>query len=112
MTDATPHTEDSDGAVERHTDELDETGDDRTAYDVPSNETPVECTYCGRPFESDALLALHRGQVHADVITDDERAAYDSAREAESGQLRRFRLKALAALVVIYFGFLMVYALV
>jgi len=107
MTDATRQS--GDGFGETHSDE---TGDDRTAYDVPSDETPVECTYCGRPFESDALLALHRGQVHADVITDDERAAYDSAHEAESGQLRRFRLKALAALVVIYFGFLMVYALV
>jgi len=111
MTDARPHTEDGDATGEADSDETDRV-DDRMAYDVPPDRRPVECAYCDRPFESEALLALHRGQRHADVITDEERAAYESTYEAEAGQLRRFRLKALAVLVVVYFGFLMVYALV
>ena len=111
MTDARPHTENDDGIGGTHSDVTDGV-DDRMAYDVPPDQRPVECAYCDRPVESDALLALHRGQRHADVITDEEQAAYESAYEAESGQLRRFRLKALVVLVVIYFGFLMVYALV
>ncbi|MFC7139025.1 C2H2-type zinc finger protein [Halosimplex aquaticum] len=86
--------------------------DERTSYDVPPDRTPAECAYCGRPFESDGLLALHRGQVHPDAIDEAEREAYEEAHEAETGQLRRFRLKALAVLVVVYFGLLMVYAVV
>lgn len=83
-----------------------------TTYDVPPGATVVECEYCGRPFESEFLLALHRGRGHADAVTDTERADYESASEAESGRLQRFRLKALAVLVVLYFGLLMVYAVV
>jgi len=86
-------------------------GDD-TAYDVPSDETPARCEYCGRPFESSGLLALHRGRVHEAALTDEQRAAYEDAYAAESGQLQRFRLKALAALVLLYFGLLIVYAVV
>ncbi|WP_459191989.1 C2H2-type zinc finger protein [Halosimplex sp. J119] len=86
--------------------------DQRTTYDVPPDRTPVDCEYCGRPFESDALLALHRGRAHADAIDEEERADYESTYEAESSQLRRFRLKALVVLIVLYFGLLMVYAVV
>ncbi|WP_436930374.1 C2H2-type zinc finger protein [Halosimplex halobium] len=85
---------------------------DDIAYEVPPDETAAECEYCGRPFESEGLLALHRGRAHEAAITDDERAAYEEAYEAESGQLGRFRLKALAILVLLYFGLLMVYAVV
>jgi len=88
------------------------TGPDDTAYDVPPDETPVECEYCDRPFESAGLLALHRGRAHESALTEDQRTAYEEAYEAESGQLGRFRLKALAALVLLYFGLLMVYAVV
>nr|WP_135364698.1 C2H2-type zinc finger protein [Halosimplex halophilum] len=82
------------------------------AYEVPPAETAAECEYCGRPFESEGLLALHHGRAHGSALTDDERAAYEDAYEAESGQLGRFRLKALAILVLLYFGLLMVYAVV
>jgi hypothetical protein len=81
-------------------------------YDVPPGASPVECAYCGRPFESEGLLALHRGRAHGSAITDDERTAYEEVHDAESGQLQRFRLKALAILVLLYFGLLMVYAVV
>lgn len=85
---------------------------DDTAYDVPPDAPVAECGYCGRPFESEGLLALHRGRAHESAITEAERTAYEEAYEAESGQLGRFRLKALAALVLVYFGLLMVYAVV
>mgnify|MGYP000114965757 CR=1 FL=1 len=87
-------------------------GDPDTAYDVPPDAAPVECEYCGRPFASEGLLALHRGRAHESTLTDDQRSAYEAAYEAESGQLQRFRLKALALLVLLYFGLLMVYAVV
>jgi|GEM_PF-563949 len=85
---------------------------DGIAYEVPPGATPTECEYCGRPFDSEGLLALHRGRAHASAITDEERTAYEEAYEAESGRLGRFRLKALAVLVLLYFGLLMVYAVV
>ena len=71
-----------------------------------------ECPYCGRPFASADLLALHRGHAHPDVLTDDERAAFRAAYEDEQQAIREFRLKAIGLLVLVYFGFLVVYALV
>jgi hypothetical protein len=71
---------------------------------------PFDCSYCDRRFHRESYLALHRGQAHADELTDAERAAFETAREDEEEDLRLFRLQALAALVFIYFGFLLVYA--
>ncbi|WP_123533249.1 C2H2-type zinc finger protein [Halosimplex salinum] len=82
------------------------------AYDVPPDRTAVECRHCGRPFDSEFLLALHRGRSHPDAVDDDERQAYEEAYDAETSRLGRFRLKAVALLVLLYFGFLMVYAVV
>ncbi|QLH79978.1 C2H2-type zinc finger protein [Halosimplex rubrum] len=79
---------------------------------MPPDAPVSECEYCARPFESAGLLALHRGRAHGSAITEGERTAYEETYEAESGQLQRFRLKALAALVLLYFGLLMVYAVV
>ena len=69
-----------------------------------------ECPYCGRRFAREAWRDLHRGQEHEARIDDAERAAYEAARDAEAEAIRMFRLKALAVLVLVYFGFLMVYA--
>lgn len=71
----------------------------------------VDCKYCGRAFPTEDLRALHRGQEHADRLNEDERAAYEAAYEAETDALRRYRLNAVAALVLLYFGFLYAYAL-
>jgi hypothetical protein len=71
---------------------------------------PYDCPYCDRRFHRESYLALHRGQAHGDELTDGERVAYEAAREEEEEELRLFRLQALAALVFIYFGFLLVYA--
>jgi len=82
----------------------------------PLETNPVagatECPYCGRPFAREKLLALHCGHAHAEKLTDEEQSAFEAAFEDERTALRRFRLKALGALVVLYFGFLLVYALV
>lgn len=78
-------------------------------YDVPSDATVVTCPRCGRPFVRERHRDLHLGQAHAG-LGDDERAAYEAARDEEADELRRFRILSLGLLVVIYFGFLFLYA--
>jgi hypothetical protein len=78
---------------------------------VPTDATAHVCDRCDRPFVNETQLALHRGLDHDDLSAD-ERAAFEAAREEEVADLRRFRLLALAALVFLYFGFLMTYAVV
>ncbi|WP_336002524.1 C2H2-type zinc finger protein [Halorientalis halophila] len=79
-------------------------------YEVPPGDEPVVCTHCGAPFADADLLALHRGIEHAAALDEAEREAFDDAYEAESEALRLFRLQALGALVMLYFGLLMAYA--
>lgn len=82
-----------------------------SAESAPGEDADVlTCTHCGLTFERERYLALHRGLRHADALDDAERAAFEEARERERQELRRFRLKALGALVVLYFGLLMAYA--
>ena len=76
---------------------------------APSSGPPHDCPYCDRAFHREPYLALHRGRTHED-LTDAERRAFEAARNEEEEELRLFRLQALAALVFIYFGFLLVYA--
>jgi hypothetical protein len=81
---------------------------------TPPPDAPGEsavCPYCDTPFVEERLLALHRGLEH-DGLTDEERDAYAEAVEGERDALRLFRLKALAWLLVLYFGFIYVYAFV
>lgn len=82
------------------------------ASSVIADENAAVCGYCGRPFVRETQLSLHRGLDHPDALTDDERAAFEAAHAAESEAIRLFRLKAILALVVVYFGFLIVFALV
>ncbi|WP_276272138.1 DUF7410 domain-containing protein [Haloarcula litorea] len=82
-------------------------------YDAPGDDEPAfECAYCGRPFAREDLLALHRGQTHPAELDDNEVAAFREAHAAEEEAIGSFRLRALGALVLIYFFLLMVYALV
>lgn len=92
-----------DGATGKATDD---------AYEVPPDGPVYECRYCGRPFARESFRTLHRGLEHAGELTDEERTAFRDAYREEYEQIRLFRLKALGALVVLYFGLLMVYALV
>jgi hypothetical protein len=75
----------------------------------PPADAPA-CSYCGSRFPTERLRDLHRGLEHWPDLDDDEQAAYESAYESEGEDIRSFRLRALAALVVLYFGFLMAYA--
>ena len=83
---------------------------DRLEYEAAADA--AVCEYCGAPFDDEELLALHWGHDHGDTIDDDQREAFRTAYEDEQAEIRRFRLKALGALVLLYFGFLMVYAVV
>ncbi|WP_324662833.1 DUF7410 domain-containing protein [Haloarcula sediminis] len=81
-------------------------------YAVPESAVTYECRYCGRPFAREEWLALHRGLDHPAQLDDGEIAAFRAAHEREESELGHFRLRALGALVLIYFCLLMIYALV
>lgn len=88
--------------------------------DTPSRQTPppdapddpAVCNHCGDTFVDDDLLALHKGLEHEGRLSDEERQAYRAARSEEREAMRLFRLKSLAGLLAIYFGFIYVYAFV
>jgi hypothetical protein len=75
-----------------------------------TGESTHDCPYCGERFGRERYRDLHLGQAHADALSAEEAAAHEAAEEAEREELRLFRLKALAALVAVYFGFLLLYA--
>jgi hypothetical protein len=81
-------------------------------YEVPKDAPAHECRYCGRPFAREEWLALHRGLEHPAELDDEEVAAFREAHADEEESLGQFRLKALGALVLVYFCLLMIYALV
>lgn len=70
------------------------------------------CPHCGRPFRTDHLLELHRGEAHPDRLDDEERQAYEDARDEEDDQLFVFHLKALAVLTLVMFVFIYTYSFV
>jgi hypothetical protein len=82
--------------------------DEQTA--VPPGETAATCEYCGRPFPDAESLTLHRGLTHYESLSGDEQTAFVEAYRGEEADLRRFRIVALGLLVLIYFGFLLLYA--
>jgi len=81
-------------------------------FDVSDGDSAFECRYCGRPFAREEWLALHKGLEHPAELDDEEVAAFRAAHEDEESALGEFRLRALGALVLIYFCLLMIYALV
>src|SRR6056297_2545419 len=76
---------------------------------VPDGETPARCPHCQRPFRTERLRALHVGDFHGRDCTDDEREAYDEAREAEREALFVYHLKVVAGLVAVYAIFFLTY---
>ncbi|WP_224269461.1 hypothetical protein [Haloprofundus salinisoli] len=76
------------------------------------DEAAFRCRHCGDPFVEERHLALHRGLNHVDALSEAEREAYRDAHADEEADLKRFRLVSLGALVVLYFGFLFIYAVV
>jgi hypothetical protein len=77
---------------------------------VPPGESPVRCPHCDRPLESEELLVLHEGLNHWQALDDEDREAFREAYQAETGDLRTFRLKMLGVLILAYFAFLFVYS--
>lgn len=88
---------------------IDPSSTDHSYLDT-SDEAPFVCSRCDRPFAHEEWLDLHRGLSHTDLTTD-EHEAFTDAYETEEDELRLFRLKALIALIVIYFGFIMTYSI-
>lgn len=92
-------------------------GADRSTTGVGFPETEVRpdetvaaaCPHCGRPFRAERVRDLHVGEAHEADCTDDERAAYEAAREAERDDLFYFHLKVVAALGVLYSVVVLVY---
>ena len=80
--------------------------------EVPPEETPARvCEYCEQPFRTTERLVLHKGLEHPHVLAEPEREAFFAARADEEDDLRMLRVKALGMLVLIYFGFLFLYAI-
>ena len=77
---------------------------------VPDDETPVVCPYCGFELAAEKQRRLHLGLEHYAELTDDEREAFKQTYTQEEESLNRFRIVALGGLVALYFGFLVVYA--
>lgn len=112
MTSEDDHPRPADAASQRPDAETPAVGRERGSPPPGAPGDPAVCTYCGARFADDELLALHRGLEHGSDLDDDERAAYADAVASERDDLRLFRLQALVALLVIYFGFVLVYAFV
>lgn len=91
----------------------DEAGDgERPEFAVRGDEPVARCPYCDRPFHSERLRTLHCGLEHADRLSVRERAAFERAYLAEGAEIRRVRLYALGAVVLLYFTMLFLYAIV
>jgi len=80
--------------------------------DVPGGVETHTCEYCGRPFPAADLLVLHRGLAHPDELDDAEIEQFRETYRSESDDISRFRIAAVGALVLLYFGFLFTYILV
>ncbi|ELZ00652.1 hypothetical protein [Natrialba asiatica] len=77
-----------------------------------ATDAPIRCPDCGQPFHTQRLQRLHRGLEHPDELADRERAAVEYAYHEETAAIRRFRLLALGAVLLLYFCTLFLYAAV
>ena len=75
----------------------------------PGEAVVAGCPYCAQPFSEKRARDLHVGEVHETDCTDEEREAYEAAREAERDDLFYFHLKVVAALGVLYGVVVLVY---
>lgn len=86
--------------------------DTERQFEVPTDATPHRCPHCSRPFVTERQRDLHVGLRHGDLAEEQEQTAAGRAVEVERDDLRRFRLKALGVLVILYFGLLFTYSIV
>lgn len=75
-------------------------------------EAAHACPHCGRPFARERYRTLHLGLDHYETLTEPEREAFVEEYRAETDDIRRFRLKALAVLIAVYFAFLFLYLVI
>ena len=87
------------------------TAERRPETHVPDGEDPRRCPYCGFELPADDQYRLHLGLNHYDKLNDVDQQAFRDAYQQEEAELTRFRIIALGGLVVLYFGFLLIYAL-
>ena len=78
---------------------------------LPADAEPWTCPHCGFQLPEERQYRLHLGLEHYGTLDDDEQAAFKTAYSEEEELLNRFRIIALGGLVLLYFGFLLVYAL-
>ena len=77
---------------------------------VPDSETPRRCPHCGFELPAGDQYQLHLGLNHYARLDDADQQAFRDAYQQEEAALTRFRIIALGGLVLLYFGFLLVYA--
>ncbi|PCR92610.1 hypothetical protein CP557_04620 [Natrinema ejinorense] len=95
-----------------HAPAVDSAPGERFESDARGGQPTVRCPYCDRPFRRTRYESLHRGLEHSGRLSDRERAAAERAARTEQAAYRRVRLYALATLVSLYFGLLIVAAFV
>ncbi|WP_410767539.1 DNA-binding protein [Haloferax sp. DFSO60] len=78
---------------------------------MTTDTTPARhvCSTCGEAYPTETLLVLHRGVRHPDSLDASEIEAYREAYYDEERELKSFRIRALGGLVVLYFGFLILF---
>jgi hypothetical protein len=81
-------------------------------YRVPDDDPAAICEHCGTPLATESLLDLHRGLEHEADLSADERERLEAARADERERLSTFRITVIGALVVLYFGLLITYAII
>jgi len=85
---------------------------DRAEAAFAVDDDAERCPYCGRPFATEHLHALHLGEEHGDALTEEEAERYAAADDRESDELFKFHIKVLAVLTLITFVFLYSYTFV
>lgn len=79
----------------------------------PVFEPPADgshtCPMCDRPFARAEYVMLHRGLDHPQTLSEDDRERFVEIYRGETDEIKRFRLKALATLIAMYFAFLYLY---
>lgn len=75
------------------------------------DEAAGTCPRCGRPFARAEYVTLHLGLDHPETLSEDDRERFAEVYRGETDEIKRFRLKALAVLIAMYFAFLYLYLL-
>ena len=81
-------------------------------FDTSVDDAPeYVCRHCDHPFPERERLVLHKGLEHPAALTAEEEEEFRETYKAETQELRSFRLKGLVVIVLLYFAFLMMYAI-